>query len=232
MSLRVLTINLYNGAADPAGLARALESLQPDIVAAQELSANAAEVLADWSSTAHLDPRDDTTGMGLAARFPMDTRRIAFPHRNPIIGLFDGSGWGLPEVELINTHLMNPIARPFAESLRLRRRELAALESILSTLPSDGARVVVGDFNSSPAWPLYRRLAKSATDGAVAAGTAQRTWSYFPSTPRLLRIDHVFLQGLIRCVGTRLVTLAGADHRGLLADLEPVGDQERAARHP
>jgi endonuclease/exonuclease/phosphatase (EEP) superfamily protein YafD len=224
MPLRILTMNLYNGAAEPTELAALLDDAKPDVVAVQELSPNSAAVLADWGSSSLLDPRADTLGMGLASRTALVITRLDFPHRNPIVGRFDGETWGLPQVELVNVHMTNPISMPMPTSWRRRRGQLAALERLLGEHDATSARVVVGDFNSSPAWPFYRRIAALASDGAVQAGTAKRTWSYYPSSPRMLRIDHVFLQGPIRCVNTELVKVSGADHRGLLIDLEPPAD--------
>ena len=218
MPLRILTINLYNGRTSADSFAAALEKTEPDLVATQELSAPAAEILSDWGSAHLLDPRDDTTGMGIATRFDAVFERLAFPHRNPIRASFDGSRWGFGAVEVVDTHLVNPIARPLLQSKRLRQGELAALTNLLDE-PA-GTRVLVGDFNSSPAWPLYRRIAALATDGAVAAGTARRTWGYWPGSPPMLRIDHAFLQGAA-CVNTSLVPVAGGDHRGLLVEIEP-----------
>lgn len=221
MSLRLLTINLYNGAADPSGLAAVLDDTAPDLVAVQELADNSARVLRDWASHCLLDPRDDTAGMGIAARMAFDATRPDFPNRDPIVVSFDGRPRGLPTVELINAHLTNPIAVPFSESRSLRQREADGLEKLLANRDASVARVLVGDLNSSPGWPMYRRLASLATDGAVQAGSAKRTWGYYSWSPRMLRIDHVFLQGDVRCVATRLVKIRGADHRGLLIDLEP-----------
>lgn len=218
MSLRVLTANLYNGRADAAAFADALRSHSPDIVAVQELSDNTAEVLQDWGTSYLLDPRDDTTGMGVAARFDVDYSRLEFPFRRPIRGQFDGRNWGLGSIDFISAHFVNPIARPLLQSKRIRTRELAALEAILVDRDAAVTRILVGDFNSSPTWPFYRRVSRLATDGARAAGTARRTWSYFPRTPRLLRIDHVFLQGAT-CSATQLVTISGTDHRALLSDI-------------
>lgn len=228
MPLRILTMNMYNGRADAASFAAVLEETQPDLVATQELSTGGAEVLTEWGSAHLLDPRDDTTGMGIATRFPATFERIAFPHRDPIRVRFDGAAWGFGEVEVVNTHIVNPIARPWRQSQRLRRMELAALEKVLAEPAA--SRILVGDFNSSPAWPLYRRLAGLATDGAVEAGTARRTWGYTPGSPRMLRIDHAFLQGA-SCVTTGLIRVSGADHRGLIADVEPTRER-RAAHQP
>ncbi len=209
MTLRILTMNLYNGAADAASLAAALEELRPDVVAVQELARNGADVLSAWSVTGMLDPRDDTRGTGIAASVPGEFRRLPFPNRDPIIGRFDGSVWGLPTIELVNVHITNPIATPLRNSRRLRQQEAAALETLLAEHDDGTVRVMVGDFNSSPAWPLYRRVARLAVDGALQAGTAARTWGYYPGSPRMLRIDHVFLQGPVRCTARACCALSG-----------------------
>lgn len=219
MVLRVLTQNLYNGRADPSSFAQVLRDQAPDLVAVQELSSTCAEVLADWGSATLLDPREDTTGMGLAVRGQAELSRLDFPHRNPVRALLSGAAWGRDaDVEVINAHLVNPVARPIKVALRLRTAEIAALESILSSDPSPRSRILVGDLNSSPAWPIYRRLARVATDAARTAGTARRTWGPWPSSPRMLRIDHAFVQR-IHVVRTRIVTVRGADHCGLLVEL-------------
>lgn len=217
MALRILTQNLYNGRGVAGSFAEILRSYEPDVVAVQELSAACAEVLADWGSSHLLDPRDDTTGMGIAARGEAEFERLEFPHRHPVRAVLRGNGWGgAAGWEVINAHLVNPVERPLRHSRRRRAAELAALEAILQ---QRRRRVLVGDLNSSPAWPLYRRLSALATDAARAAGTAKRTWGPTPESPRALRIDHAFVQE-IRPVRTQLVNLLGADHRGLVVDLE------------
>ncbi len=221
MSLRILTINLFNGRAECDSLASALREHSPDVVAVQELSANATSVLADWGTNHLLDPRDDITGMGIATSRSAQFSRPDFPNRNPILAHIEGAELGFPDgIDVINAHLVNPIARPLRTSRQLRRRELAALEQLLTGGGTLGTKVLVGDLNSSPAWPLYRRLSGLATDAAVEAGTAKRSWGPTTRSPRMLRIDHAFTQGA-RCVSTRLVHVEGSDHRGLLVDLEP-----------
>jgi endonuclease/exonuclease/phosphatase (EEP) superfamily protein YafD len=221
MRLRILTQNLYNGRADVGSFMAALRSHRPDIVAVQELAPNAAEVLDEWGEAALLDPREDTTGMGVAVRGPAVFERLDFPFRSPVSVLLTADSWNLEnDLQVVNTHLVNPIARPILESRELRRRELGAIRDLVTGDSATAAQILVGDFNSSPAWPLYRRLRKFLTDGAVAAGTARRTWGPWPSSPRLLRIDHAFARGPIQVTSTRTINIAGADHRGLLVDIE------------
>lgn len=222
MSLRILTINLFNGQAECDSLAAALRDYEPDIVAAQELSANTASVLDGWAQNHLLDPRDDTMGMGVATNAAAEFSRLEFPNRRPVVAKVEAAVWGFDRgLELINAHLVNPVALPLRNSKRLRQLEAEALTALLQTEPEVSSRVLVGDLNSSPAWPLYRRLAAHATDAAVAAGTAQRSWGLTATSPRLLRIDHAFVQGA-RAVTTQLVEVRGSDHRGLLVDIEPV----------
>jgi len=219
MPLRILTANLYTGRVKPASFAALLHDAAPDVVAVQELAPSQAEVLGNWGVCRLLDPDDETTGMGLAVQVPAQLDRLGFPYRNPVRARFDGVAWGLRDVEVIGAHIANPISRPFAVSRLRRREEAAALEAVLTEPRS--TRVLVGDFNSSPAWPLYRRIAALSVDGPAAAGTAVRTWGYFPRSPALLRIDHAFIQGA-RCVSSRTVKLDGGDHRALVVDVEPL----------
>ena len=220
MPLRILTINLYNDRAKSDSVAAALERYQPDVVAVQELSRRGAKVLDEWGDYALLDPRDDMTGMGIATRRPAEFSRVQHPNRNPVVARFEATDAGFVDgVELINAHLVNPISRPLRQSRRLRQLEAEALTNLLTKPAETSARVLAGDLNSSPAWPMYRRLAAVATDAAVEAGEPRRTWGPTPTSPRMLRIDHVFTQGA-RCTGSELVEVAGADHRGLLVELE------------
>src|SRR5690606_30349875 len=81
--LRVLTSNLYNGGADPSGYARLLERVDPDVVAAQELSSDLAEVIGSRFDHGLLAPADDFKGMGLASRHPIEVARCPSPTATP-----------------------------------------------------------------------------------------------------------------------------------------------------
>ena len=87
--------------------------------------------------------------------------------------------------------------------------------------------VVAGDFNSSPAWPAYRKVATRLTDlvdeWAVAEGREpEPTWGWHVGWPRLLRIDHLFGSGL-RATEVSVVPIAGSDHAAVIADLTLTG---------
>jgi endonuclease/exonuclease/phosphatase (EEP) superfamily protein YafD len=84
-------------------------------------------------------------------------------------------------------------------------------------------RAVVGDFNATPIWPVYRSLAFHLDDAAelhaeVTRRRPARTWGPWHGAPRLLRIDHAFLSGL-SVDRFEVVEVSGSDHSGILTDL-------------
>lgn len=209
--LRVLTANLYNGRADPADLARLLDELQPDVVAAQELSPNAAEVIAGRLPHGLVSPAWDHTGSAIAARFPIRVGRQPLPHRGALVAEGDFTIWCV--------HLANPV--DFPPPIWNRRRQVLALDSLISA--TTGPTLLVGDLNSTPVWPAYRRLTRSLDDGVAGWArrnqrTPQRTWGYRPWMPALLRIDHALVRD-IEVKDCQVRRIRGADHRAVIVDI-------------
>lgn len=216
--LRVLTANLCNGRAAIGSLRKVLEREQPDVAAFQELDPAQARVVEQHFAYGRLDPRRDHHGMGLAARRPIAVDRFAMTHRDGWRGLMDESDWPQLDrnVELLNIHIQNPLMWPLRATAANRRGQVADVLAYLGTKRM--ARILAGDMNASPAWKVYKRLAARLQDAALAADTPKPTWAYFSWFPRVLRIDHIFVEGLV-ALETRPVKIKGSDHSGLLADL-------------
>lgn len=218
-TLRVLTANLYADRLDVEGFRRLLEDLDPDIAVVQELSFGAADMLGKILPHGLLVPEDGHDGRGLALKAPAHIELMPMAYRDGLIARLEEPGWPGP-LEIVNLHMANPILWPPWEAVRLRRQQLGALVAHLAT---PAVRLVAGDFNASPAWPVYRRLAAKLDDAAVEVARENgkrplRTWGPTPGAPRLLRIDHVFLEG-VRATSSRVVTIPGSDHSGLLVDI-------------
>lgn len=221
--LRILTANLYNGRADPSALAELVQAHAPDVVAVQELAPEQAEALAAVLPHGVLEPATDYTGMGIALRAPAGLHRLPLAYRDARVALLDPAAWpGLEQpVEIVNVHFAAPTAQPFWRQPGVRRRQLQGLLAHLDADPGR-ARAVVGDFNATPLWPVYRGVASRLEDlaRAHALGTGRRprrTWPSWSLRP-LLRIDHCFGRGL-DVHGLRVLAIPGSDHRGLLVDL-------------
>ena len=215
--LRILTANLYNGRARPASLARVLDAVRPDVVAAQELAPDAAEILTQRFEHGLVHAATDFTGLALVSRHPIEVLRHRLPLRDAMRGRLSAPD-GVP-LTLWSVHLANPVDMPLKPFRR--RGQLRALESALAGV---GPVVAVGDFNATPRWPAYRRIVRHLDDGVAAwAEEAElrpsRTWAPYTSWPPLLRIDHAFVRG-VRVVDAATRRVGGSDHRALVVDVE------------
>lgn len=213
--LRILSVNLLNGRASPASLRAVLDRTRPDVVAAQELAPNTATVLAERYGFGDVDPRRDYHGRALVASAPMDVAELPLPYRSGLRGRLDLGGGDL---SVVAVHLANPVL----PRLRLLERR-AQVRALMDELDGAGPLVLVGDLNSTPLWPAYRRLTTRLADGvaAWARATGRRapaTWGFRPSGTATLRIDHVLVRG-IEVVDVAVHRVVGTDHRALVADL-------------
>jgi endonuclease/exonuclease/phosphatase (EEP) superfamily protein YafD len=214
--IRLLTANLWNGRADPQALASVIAKHDPDVVLTQEMTAEQAQVIERALPHGLLLPSRDNRGMGLALRWPADVRRIALPQRDALVGRLELAGddvRGGP-VEIINVHMSAPTR---LRRLLVRRHQVRRLREHLARTKM--RRVLAGDLNSLSSMPAYRALRLHLRDGALERShRPAATWSPLASWPRLLRIDHVLLEGL-RIDGIEVVRIAGSDHSALLATL-------------
>jgi endonuclease/exonuclease/phosphatase (EEP) superfamily protein YafD len=257
-TLRVLSANLYGGRARPTAVAALVEALQVDVLAAQELSFEQADALREVLPYGDLDPHAAHEGMGVALRRPARTSRVPISFRNARVAHLSPADW--PELavplDVINVHIAAPHLAPPLGGLMRRRRQLRSLEAYLAELAGRGdtpqpaatppasepeaaapapSRVLVGDFNATPLWPVYRRIASQLTDAAIAVAQQRgrplkRTWGPWYGAPRLLRIDHGFVLG-VHVEEFEVVEVPGSDHSAIVMDLRSgLNGVERAER--
>lgn len=214
-----MTANLLHQHCDAADFVRVLEEHDPDVVVTQELGPVTADILASAFPHHRLRPALDFTGRGIATRFSAEFGDIDMPGRDGTSAILDLGGIAL---RLAGVHLLNPIHFPWWVSARERGRQLSGLFEWMSR--SSGPLLVAGDFNASPRWPAYRQVADRLTDlvadwAGTAGRDAERTWAWRPGWPRLLRIDHVFGDGLV-ATSVKVDTIGGTDHNPVIVDLK------------
>ena len=176
LTLRVLSLNVLGGSADPAAVVRAVERHRVDVLVVQELTPGMVHRLAEAGIDTllphcHLDPRPKAGGTGLWARWPL----TPLP---PVPGMVAAAprariepvdGW---PVTVTGVH---PKA-PMRHNVRRWQQELAAIRSTL--VSSDGLQVVAGDFNASRDHRPFRDLlAAGFLDCADSA--RRRPWPGF-----------------------------------------------------
>jgi endonuclease/exonuclease/phosphatase (EEP) superfamily protein YafD len=223
LTLRVLSLNVWGGSADPAAVVRAIERHQVDVLVVQELTAGMVDRLADAGigtllPYCHLDPRPKANGTGLWARWPLTpmppvpSMMAAAPRAltQPV------DGW---PVTVTGVHPKAPVRR----NVRRWQQELAAIRSTL--VNSDGQQVVAGDFNASRDHRPFRNLlAAGFLDCADAARRRQWpgfTWPTGRWIPRVMRLDHVLVSRDGAAVrASQVIRVPGTDHRGVLAVIQ------------
>lgn len=215
-----MTVNLLHVRSDAAHFARVVERLTPDVVVTQELGPYCAEVLASTYPNHRLRPSLDFVGRGIATRFDATFGDIDMPGRPGTSAILDVNGTA---VRVAGMHLLNPLHFPWWVTARDRGRQLNGLFRWLD-IGDDGPVVVAGDFNASPRWPAYKMVVSRLTDlvaeRAEMDGTKpDRTWGWRPGWPRMLRIDHVFGDG-VEANEVIVEPVSGTDHRALVVDLE------------
>ena len=151
-------------------------------------------------------------------------RRLALPRRDARLAELscaapDGSAVA---VELVNIHVEAPHNTPTWRTMARRRGQWRGLERHLKANPHR-PRLVVGDFNSTPLWPFYRRIADHLHDAALiharrSGGRAARTWGPWHGSPRLLRIDHAFVHHL-EVFDFAVVDVPEGDHSAVVVEI-------------
>jgi endonuclease/exonuclease/phosphatase family metal-dependent hydrolase len=223
--LRIFSGNLMNGRADPEALADLIRVSGADVAAVQELSPEQARALGRVLPHGRLDPARDFMGMGIALRHPAELDRVTLPCRDARIARLDPADWPAlaGALEIVNVHIVSPTWGSTSwPRYKIRRDQARGLLQYLNRAPAH-ARAVLGDFNATPAWPLYRAVAAELEDLALTHARTRnarpaRTWARWVGGPPLLRIDHCFGSG-VRIDDFQVVAIRGSDHSGLMIDL-------------
>ena len=222
--LRVLSANLWNGRADAQAFADLVVALAADVVAVQEVTPDQAEALASALPYGEIEPSWDHNGMGIALRRPATHSKIELHRRPARVAMLSPDDWPQLErpVEIVNLHISAPhLLFPYV-GLAARRIQMRDFDAHFAGI-DDAARVLVGDLNSTPMWPAYKRVASQFTDVAVAVAqlrgrSVEPTWGPWAGSPRVLRIDHGFIHGL-RAEEFQVVEIVGSDHSAIVMDL-------------
>lgn len=229
--IRVITWNIEEDKVKTADLAKLLQTQRPDIVVLQECRPEVLVGIApEWQ-------RHESGWMCLLSRFPI--REIADRDRTDVYEK-GGSGaiirysleapFGI--LEMTNVHLETPregfedflggAVREGIKSLTAKneqRYDEAALAVAWVNAGKASARLVAGDFNTTPQSDLLRESWIGYTDCFDAAGFGLGHSKY---TRKIgVRIDHVLASAGWHCAAaTTLVRTGDSDHVPVQVDLE------------
>ncbi len=229
--LRVMSLNVLFGRADPAQVVDAVRREKIDALVLTELTQQQVDALDRAGLTKELPhttlaPADWAAGTGIYSRLPIaSTERVAgteFATVSVVLRTTSGA-----QVRLIGAHPPPPMLMPgWSASFDVLRKSVAAQ----SELPT----IVAGDLNASQYNAPVRRL----LDAGLRDAGATRLWSWQQPTwpvatePKdgllpdavtqlfpVIRIDHVLVSDQIAVDAVRAFAISGSDHRALVAEL-------------
>lgn len=210
----LISLNMLNGQADPAGLAR--QAQQADIVVLIEATPWGVNRLEryDWSREFPYSAgatREDTTGSVIYSRFPLSDS-AALP---PSSFLQWAATADVPEVGPVRILAVHP-CNPYCGGDRWAA-EHDTLRSAIAAQRQDVPLIVAGDFNAiddhGPMMALRADGLRSATD--VAGAGWLPTYPANRRIPPLIPIDHVYINSELTATAAGTFRVGGTDHFGL-----------------
>jgi endonuclease/exonuclease/phosphatase (EEP) superfamily protein YafD len=217
-TLRVLTINLLVGRADPEAVVARVRQADLDVLFVQELTIDAQTRLKqagleDLLPHAQVEHKDGgPRGSGIYSRFPL-TEGTPLPltfacQPAAVLELPDGQ-----QVDLVCVHPRAPA---------MERGGSVQWRSELGVLPAPGKlpRLVAGDFNATPDHAAFRDiLRRGYVDAAIQTGESlTRTWGR-PRREPLLTLDHVLASRGCAVLACSVHAIPGSDHRAVYAEI-------------
>jgi endonuclease/exonuclease/phosphatase family metal-dependent hydrolase len=220
--VRVATVSLMKGRVQAGPVLDLVRRYDVDVLSVQELTPDAEAALraagiGQLLPTSHVIPA--RPGSVTAASGAVWTR-LTVAERGAEPGTFEQPTVrlavdGARDVALTAVHTAPPATSPAA--VRAWADDLAALPD-----PEHGVlRVLAGDFNATLDHGALRAvLRRGYVDAARGVGGAL-AWTWRPLRLRFprLAVDHVLVDPRITVTSVALVTVAGSDHRGVVADL-------------
>ncbi len=215
-TLRVLTINLSYGHADPERVVQLVRRHQVDVLSVQELTPRAVTAL-DAAGLARLlphrvlEPHRGPSGSGVYAHYPLRQLPASLPSGSFAMPRARLAVPGAPAVEVMAVHPWPPAGPGLVGRWRANLRSLPR--------PGSTVRILAGDFNATLDHAALRALLDAGyVDAAAQAGAGLvPTWPAGAPVPPPVTIDHVLADRSCAIRDVEVFDVAGTDHRALLA---------------
>lgn len=211
--LRLVTINLLSSNREEAAVLAYLRTVDPDLVAIEEVNARWASALgrlADRLPYRVVAPREDNFGVALLSRYPIATHEVKRYRAFPLPWIAAEIETPLGRLAVSVVHPVPPVSAGSAAARDAAIGEIAGFAGT-STLP----KIFLGDFNATP-WSLPLRRLSGALH--LAGSGIAATW---PAKlgPLGIPIDHILVDRAFRIVRREVGPPVGSDHRPVLVEI-------------
>lgn len=219
--LRVMTLNCYFGNASAQQIVDTVDQEGVELLCLQEVTENLYTALEE----AGLDERlpywcGAVTGNQIWSSVPLD---------NPVSDAAGYSGSSMPAATLhlpwgslrfVSIHTCAPM--PGLEHYWDESLYKVAHLSDYDTEADHASYILMGDFNATIEHASFQAILEQGfVDGALKAGEGLVfTWPMNKGIPALVTLDHILLSGQVVAHDFAYATIAGSDHRAVIATIE------------
>ena len=213
---RIVSVNLFSGNPTPERVIEFLQSEQPDVVVALELTPRwqqRMEALADDLPHQQVFPREGNFGIGIYSAWPIesvDFEPVGGGNLIAVAGILRDS----ERLTVIGAHPFPPMG---ATGVARRNGQLQRTAEIVAGV--EGPCILAGDLNATSWSPAFQDLLEqsSLSDSRSGFGV-QPTW---PAGRMLLRIpiDHCLTSHDLRTLNRRIGPDVGSDHLPVVVDV-------------
>lgn len=215
--LRIMSLNLYIGRADPETVVRLAREQKVDVLVMPELTQQADAALTKAGLDEQLPNRvydTDTSGSGTAVLSKHPLRQIALMDETTLAQpsmVVDLPGDN-DDIELTAVHIQPGVRTGSAATWR---RELSQLPR-----PAERIRILAGDFNASFDHAAFRGVVdRGYADAAESTGDGmEATWSSWPFAPPVT-IDHILADDRCAFASYGVYAVPGSDHKALISEV-------------
>lgn len=218
--LRLLQVNVHTANRRHEAVENLVMERKPDILALLEVNERWLEALAGlhrYYPHRIERPQNDNFGIALFSRFPFEDLHFRRLHHDRIYMAVGRFSLGSTPITLAVAHPVPPAGPAYSA---LRNEQLAQLSEIIRTFRASEI-ILLGDLNTSPWSPVYRRFEQSSglSNGARGLGLFP-TW---PTgvRPLMIPLDHCLLSSGLRAVSLQTGPDIGSDHLPVLVEIVP-----------
>lgn len=221
-SLTLTTINVLSSNGHHDRVIEELKSISPDVFAVLELNSVLAtrlnETMSDLYPHSVLRPSDiDNFGIGLYSKHRLENVDI-FVLNTSIESI--AATLSDQNIRIIATHPVPPMGSKLFESRNGHLRQLASRVSGFRKSNPSTPMIVMGDLNLTPWSPVFSQFqSQSNLFRASTPWSATPTWHRYPFFAAGLVLDHILVDAELGCVGYRVGSDTGSDHRSVTAEL-------------
>jgi len=208
-SVRLLAWNVNSRNREFSELRRLVEEHDPDFLLLLEVDDRWSGFLAGFTNypTRHIIPRDDNFGIAILSRDMAASAQTRYLGEAGLPSLQSDLSIGNQAVTILSTHPLPPVG---SVQNQLRNEQLDRVSDWVNARTNPV--IVVGDLNTTPWSPVFRRFAESTGLMNSAEGRGlQSTWPAF-FRPMLIPIDHFLHTDGVFVVRREILPASGSDH--------------------